>query len=217
MERVADELWNASQKQGEKYTAETLRPRLRSIMTPWMGEGFFADVVVLVEGEDDRAAIQGFANSINHDLDGRGITIIPCFGKTNLDRPLIIFRQLGIPVYVIWDGDYGVKNANPEDNKRLLRLLDKPKQDWPDFSEKSSTCFKVNLEKTLKDEMGEESFNQWLLEAKDQFGIAKNKHALKNPAVIEQIIEKATSYDKSSKTLERIIENIISLKSPPGH
>ena len=34
-------------------------------MTPWMGEGFFADVVVLVEGEDDRAAILGYANRRN--------------------------------------------------------------------------------------------------------------------------------------------------------
>ena len=57
MESVAYELWDASDRQGEMFTAGTLKPRLQSIMTPWMGEGFFADVVVLVEGEDDRAAI----------------------------------------------------------------------------------------------------------------------------------------------------------------
>ena len=28
--------------------SETLRPRLQALMTPWMNEGFFADVVVLV-------------------------------------------------------------------------------------------------------------------------------------------------------------------------
>ena len=47
MDAVADELWTASNQQREKYTAETLRPRLHAIMTPWMSEGFFADVVVL--------------------------------------------------------------------------------------------------------------------------------------------------------------------------
>ena len=57
MDAVAEELWRANGSQGEKYTAETLLPRLRSIMTPWVNEGFFADTVVLVEGEDDRAAI----------------------------------------------------------------------------------------------------------------------------------------------------------------
>lgn len=213
MERVADELWHAGQKQGEKYTAKTLQPRLRSIMTPWMGEGFFAEVVVLVEGEDDRAAILGFAKSMNHDLDGRGITVIPCFGKANIDRPLVIFRQLGIPVYVVWDGDYGVKDAKPEHNRYLLRLLDKPELDWPNFGEESSACFKVNLEKTLQDEMGEESFAQWLLEAQQRLGIAKKKHALKNPAVLEQIVEKATSNGKTSGSLEKIIEKITSLKT----
>ena len=215
MEKVADELWNAGDRQREKYTAETLKPRLRSIMTPWMGEGFFADVVVLVEGEDDRAAILGFAKSMNHDLDGKGITVIPCFGKANIDRPLVIFRQLGIPVYVVWDGDCGVKNAKPEDNRYLLRLLGKPEQDWPNFGEESSACFKVNLEKTLEDEMDKEAFTRWLSEAQQQLGIAKKKHALKNPAVIEQVVEKATSNGKTIRSLERIIENIIALKTQP--
>ncbi|MDE0200770.1 MAG: ATP-dependent endonuclease [Caldilineaceae bacterium] len=215
MEKVADELWRAKQKQGEKYTSETLQPRLRSIMTPWMGEGFFAEVVVLVEGEDDRAAILGFAKSMNQDLDGRGITVIPCFGKANIDRPLVIFRQLGIPVYVVWDGDYGVKDAKPEDNRYLLRLLEKPEEDWPSFGEESSACFKVNLEKTLQGEMGEESFMQWLSEAQLDLSIAKKKHALKNPAVIEQVVEKAISNGKTCRSLERIIEAIIALKIRP--
>ena len=70
MESVANELWDASDRQGEMFTADTLKPRLQSIMTPWMGEGFFADVVVLVEGEDDRAAILGFARSKECDFDG---------------------------------------------------------------------------------------------------------------------------------------------------
>ena len=133
MESVANELWDASDRQGEMFTADTLKPRLQSIMTPWMGEGFFADVVVLVEGEDDRAAILGFARSKECDFDGLGITVIPCSGKSSIDRPLLIFRQLGISVYVVWDGDYGGNDAKPEDNRYLLRLLGKPEQDWPEF------------------------------------------------------------------------------------
>jgi len=213
LEKVADELWHAGQRQGEKYTAETLQPRLRTIMTPWMGEGFFADVVVLVEGEDDRAAILGIANSMNHNFDGEGIAIIPCFGKSNIDRPLIIFRQLEIPVYVVWDGDSGVKDAKSEDNRYLLRLLDRPEQDWPNFVEQSSACFKVNLEKTLEDEVGEEFFAQWLSEAQQQLGIAKKKHALKSPSVIEYIVRNAASSGKNVKVLEKIIKSIAALKT----
>ena len=215
MAKVADELWHAGNRQGEKYTAETLRPRLQSILTPWMGEGFFADVVVLVEGEDDRAAISGIAKSMDHDLDSEGIAVIPCFGKTNIDRPLVIFRQLDIPVYVVWDGDSDARDPKPEDNKYLLRLLGRPEQDWPDFVEESSACFKVNLEKTLEDEMGKETFTKWLSEAQRQLGIAKKKHALKNPTVIEQVVGKAASNGKAIKSLEKIIENIIALKIQP--
>ena len=213
MEKVAEELWNAGDRQLDKYTAETLRPRLHTIMTPWMGEGFFADVVVLVEGEDDRAAILGFAKSMKHDFDSEGITVIPCFGKTNIDRPLIIFRQLGIPVYVVWDGDFDGSDTKQEVNRRLLRLLGKTEQDWPSFVEQSSACFRVKLEKTLEDEIGKENFAYWLSEAQSELGIAKKKHALKNPAIIGDVVEKAASKGKTSSSLEEIIENIVTLKT----
>ena len=215
MGAVASELWLASDRQSERYTADTLNPRLRSMMTPWMGEGFFADVVVLVEGEDDRAAILSFAKSKKCDFDGMGISVIPCSGKPSIDRPLVIFRQLGISVYVVWDGDRGGNNAKPEVNKRLLRLLDKPDQDWPHFVADSSACFQVNLEKTLEDEIGRESFIQWLSEAQQIFGIDTKKDALKSPALFEYVIAKATQSGKTSGTLESIVEKIVSLKSQP--
>ena len=215
MEAVASELWLASDRRGEKFTADTLKPRLQSMMTPWMGEGFFADVVVLVEGEDDRAAILGFARSKKCDFDGLGITVIPCSGKSSIDRPLLIFRQLGISVYVVWDGDCGGNDARPEENKYLLRLLRKPEQDWPDFVEDSSACFGVKLEKTLEDEIGREFFTQWLSEAQQEFGIAKKEHALKNPAIFEYVVDKAASSSKTSKSLDSIVENIVALKNQP--
>ena len=212
MEAVAEELRHASGKQDEKFTADTLRPRLHSLMTPWMGEGFFADVVVLVEGEDDRAAILGYARSKKCDLDSLGITVIPCFGKNNLDRPLAIFRHLGISVYVIWDGDWG-KEDGKQTNRKLLRLLNEPEQDWPSFVGDSGACFKVKLEDTLQDEIGREDFGTWLSEAQHQLGFLEKKHALKNPATIDCIIAKAALHDKTSRSLEDITENIVALKT----
>ena len=212
MESVANELWEASDGEGEMFTADTLRPRLQSIMTPLMGEGFFADVVVLVEGEDDRAAILGHARSKDCDFDGVGITVIPCSEKSGIDRPLLIFRQLGISVYVVWDGDYGGNDAKPEENRYLLRLLGEPEQDWPESVGDSFACFRVELEKILQDEIGSESFIQWLAEAQQAFGIAKKEHALKNPAVHEYVVDKAASSGKTSVSLESIVENIVALR-----
>ncbi len=211
MDQVARELWCASVSRQDEYTAETLRPRLQAIMTPWMNEGFFANLVVLVEGEDDRAAILGVASSMHHDFDSMGIAVIPCFGKNNLDRPLVIFRQLGIPIFVVWDSDYCSNNASPESNKYLLRLLGEPEEDWPAFVRESCACFKCNLEKTLEHEIGRDLFDELLSNAKAEYGIEKREQALKTATVIQRVVEDATSRGSVSDSLNRIVSSIVRL------
>lgn len=213
LSKVAEEIWIAKGKEGEMFTEETMRPRLQSIMTPWMNEGFFADVVVLVEGEDDRAAILGTSKALNKDFDSAGISVIPCMGKNNIDRPLTIFKLLGIPFYVIWDSDQGDKDSNPAENRYLLRLLGQTEEDWPNKVGEQFACFKVNLETTLEEEIGKEMFEEYLSEIQKEFGIAKKEQALKNPLVIQSIIEKVNIEGKNSSTLNKIIENIMLLKS----
>ena len=216
MEAVAVELGRANNASPETYRAETLRPRLHAIMTPWMGEGFFADVVVLVEGEEDRAAILGFAEARGYAFDSMGIAVIPCFGKRNLDRPLVIFRHMGVPTYVVWDGDSDSSDPKPADNKYLMRLLDIPEQDWPCFVMDTAACFKKNLEKTLEQEIGEDTFAQLLSNAQEEFGIPKKAHALKNPVVIRRIVEGAASQGTSCQSMEQIVEGVVALRAEIG-
>jgi putative ATP-dependent endonuclease of the OLD family len=79
LDNVAEAVWKADGKQKEKFTATTMLPRLQTIMTPWMSEGFFADVAVLVEGEDDRAAILGAAKATKGlEMESEGFSVIPC-------------------------------------------------------------------------------------------------------------------------------------------
>ena len=174
-----------------------------------MSEGFFADVAVLVEGDDDRAAILGTAKAMGHDLESMGFAVIPCGGKTNLDRPSVIFRQLGIPVYLVWDGDKGESGAKPEENHRLLRLMGRDAEDWPCHVDDHFACFDRNLETTVRHEIGEEQFDQLLLDCQNGFCIPKKKHAIKNPAVIETIILKAEAIGCTSPTLKNIVARII--------
>lgn len=213
---VAEKLWDACGCQGDKYTADTLRPRLQAVMTPWVNEGFFADVVVLVEGEGDRAAILGMAQSVSTDFDADGISVIPCMGKNSLDRPMVIFSQLGIPVYVVWDSDHGEKDAKPEVNRYLLRLVGEAEDDWPSEVAACHACFKTKLEVVLSEEIGKELFDQKLAEVQQQLGITNRKDALKNPAVLLKIIEKAASEGKVSATLKSIIEKIVAQKPQRG-
>src|SRR6185437_13265968 len=48
LDALAEIVWKADGEPENKYTGATLLPRLKPIMTPWVSEGFFADVVILV-------------------------------------------------------------------------------------------------------------------------------------------------------------------------
>lgn len=212
---VALALWTAQGSKGERYTADTLLARLQSLMTPWMSEGFFADLVVLVEGEDDRAALSGTATGLGHDLDSLGVAVIPCGGKSNLDRPLLIFRSLDIPVYVIWDSDRGVANADPKRNEYMLRLVGAAEADWASVVEDSYAAFEVDLGRTVAGELGE-GFDKLVSDAQQEFGIPKKAHAMKNPRVVEWIMHTALESGRSSPTMERIVQKIVEAASRSG-
>jgi energy-coupling factor transporter ATP-binding protein EcfA2 len=210
-DEIAEKLWIANGSTGPKYVGETLMPRLQSIMTPWMSEGFFARAVALVEGEDDRAALLGMAKVMNCDLESEGISVIPCGGKVSMDRPSAIFQQLGIPTYVVWDGDKGENDSKPEDNHRLLRMLGRNPVDWPSEISSRFAVFERDLETTLREELGAAEFDRWLSECQKEFCIPKRKHALKNPRVIATIIQAGEAVGKTSASLRQICKLILAL------
>ena len=214
LDEVAKIIEMADGKPEGTYSGRTLEPRLQTLMTPWLNEGFFADVAVLVEGEEDRAAILGIATTLGHDLESIGISVIPCMGKTNLDRPIAIFSKLGIEVYAIWDGDYEGKNAKPEDNHRLLRLFKQPIEDWPETVTEHFACFKKKLNTTLRGEIGEKLFDLCCDTACECLSLDKNKYAFKNPQVIHETINDAQKHGGLSETLEKIVEQIVALRKP---
>lgn len=212
LDKVASVIERAHRRPKGSFSAEALRPRLQTLMTPWMNEGFFANVAVLVEGEEDRAAILGTASALGSDLESLGVSVIPCMGKTNLDRPAAIFMELEIPVYVIWDSDVGGQSANPEENHRLLRLLGQPEQDWPEMVSDQFACFESKLSVTLRKEIGEALYDGILEECCRDFHMVRRKYALKNPLVVKEIIDRARSQGKASGTLEKIVSSILALR-----
>jgi predicted ATP-dependent endonuclease of OLD family len=200
-------------------------------MTPWVNEGFFARVIVLVEGEDDCAAIHGIARSLSLDFDGCGISVIPVQGKRSLDRPAIIFQEFGIPVFVVWDSDEGKGatsgtcslcqrqldgKADPADNRRLLRITGGPESDWPSGVGANYCCFKNDLEHVLKEEIGDSLFEDSLATCQSEFGIKTRKHALKNPSIVRAIIENAKKAGKTPTTLNSLVEKIGALGKSSG-
>ncbi len=215
LEDFAKEIEAALGKPAGDFTGETFRARLASIMTPWMNEGFFADVVVLVEGEDDRAAILGAAKAAEVDFDSIGVAVIPCSGKTSIDRPLVIFRHLAIPVYVVWDGDRGKdgnngkRDSRAQTNRYLCRLLGRTEEDWPLFVGKHAACFEMDLETTLRDEIGGH-FETYREEAQVELGLENQN--LKNPKLVERILESAAKDGISSSSLGTIVNRVVALQ-----
>lgn len=68
-------------------------------------EGFFSDKVVLVEGDTDKCVIEAIAERRSTPLDAHGVSILQMGGKSNLRIPFAILSALGVPVYVVVDGD----------------------------------------------------------------------------------------------------------------
>jgi putative ATP-dependent endonuclease of OLD family len=213
LKAVAARLWLSTDRQGQPFTAETLAPRLQAIMTPWMNEGFFANLVVLVEGEDDVAAIQGTAHSRNISLDSLDIAVIPCGGKNNVDRPALIFSMLEIPTYIIWDSDKNKspKDAHPDTNRRLLRLLGEAEENFPGKVAKNFACFECNLESTLELELGHDIVQSCKQEIAQELGDAKPEDSLKRPALFSKLLTKARLNGHESTTLNSILDKILSL------
>ncbi len=217
LQAVADLLSNAQDQGGQPFTAVSLKARMTALMTPWMNEGFFADCVVLVEGEDDRAAIVGTAKHLHHDLESAGVAVIPCGGKTNIDRPLVAFRALGIPAYVVFDGDADCptneRADSSERNRSLQRLLGvDPPVDFPaDGVFDTYAVYQDTLEKILQSEAGQELFLRVLSEFKTANGFKKHKQALKNPAFAQQLLTAMPPDAVANGTLKKIVDRIWAL------
>lgn len=185
--------------------------QLHAVMTPLMNEGFFADAVVLVEGEEDRAALLGDASNRDIDLESKGFSIIPCLGKSNITRPGLIFRKLGIPMYLIWDGDKGGKQPDPALNHILLKLMGQPPQDWPSIITERFACFEKTLAETLHSEIGKDNYERALGLARKKYSIRRRAHAVKNPVVIAEIFRTCKIDNLHSNTLEEIMDEILKM------
>ena len=84
-------------------------------------EAFFAELVVLVEGETDKAVIESLAERETISLDGYGIAVVDVGGKGNLKISWSILRGLDIPCYVIFDEDEPGDAATETLRSLLLR------------------------------------------------------------------------------------------------
>ena len=196
--------------------AKSLKGRLRAIMTIELSEGYFADKVVLVEGIEDKAVIQAIDQYSENKFDSKGIVVIPVIGKNNLDRPSLIFQNLGIPVYMIFDTDSD-KPSKIDENKKINTVLMKIMGETTISNpmemiiQNNYALLDPNMTDFIKNAVGDSLYTQIMAELKIEYEFPIEKDCRKNYNVMTDFIKKVYKAGKSIPELEEIIEKIYNL------
>lgn len=128
--------------------AKVITARWDLVCTQHLSEALFADAVLLVEGDGDKAVFEGIASRDRH-LAIDGIAVAAAQGKDHLYIPHAILSELGIPTLTVFDNDSGCagrmeeKNRKPTDirntvqqhkdhNRAILRYFDMDEEDYPE-------------------------------------------------------------------------------------
>lgn len=117
-------------------------------------EAMFARKVILVEGESEVLILPYFFDLIGYDYIAKGITIVRCGGKSEIDRFYRLYSEFGIPCFALFDGDR--QNIGKQDeeatikkNKAILSLFNCT-EDFPDgVVHENYLGFEYRLEENL--------------------------------------------------------------------
>lgn len=108
----------AKRLDGSGVTDVALRSRWDQMCTKNLAEAFFAAAVVLVEGDTDKAILDGIAAREGQSaLEVEGVTVAYSGGKQHLFTPHAILAELSIPTLVVFDNDKGGGSRMRADGK----------------------------------------------------------------------------------------------------
>jgi putative ATP-dependent endonuclease of the OLD family len=80
-------------------------------------EGFFAERVILVEGDTDAAVLEVCVEKLGYSLDSYGIVVLASESKDGMKIPFGLLRELQVQTFVVFDGDaLGAERKHPEDS-----------------------------------------------------------------------------------------------------
>ena len=217
LEQAGKELAIVCNADPSTYTKDTFRAHAMSVINTIVNEGLFADIVVVVEGQTELGALWKLQEIKNKNWSKLGISIVPAGGKNNIDRPIVIFRGLKIPSYFIFDGDGQFKGKKEEKeaierNHCCLRLAGHAEEDFPETQvHETWAVFKYELEETIKDELGEDTFATIRDQVAKELGYLESNRVFKNIEGATHFIEHVYNEKKQLPTMEKIVETITQL------
>ena len=214
----------------EDFSAVTGKPlkndsailvKVHQILQPTLSEMFFTQRLVFVEGLEDVAYIQAWMI-----LSGRwgefrrlGCHIVPCSGKSEIIRPALIARGLGIPHVAIFDSDSSKQGKKDEalhrsDNTSLIRIFGGhesfvfPKDTvWSTRYVAWAHDFSTAVEEDIRNQIGDKLFELIKGEVCSEFDYAGdlNKAAL----YIGTLLTVAQQHGATSKSLDCLCDWLI--------
>ncbi len=218
LNEATSEMAKVCNRNSSNFTRDGFMARAMSVMNTVVNEGYFADVVVVVEGLSDVGALWKLQEIMNKNWSGLGIAIVPAGGKNNIDRPTVIFRGLSIPTYFIFDADAHLigkdgENDAKDRNHRYLKLAGVSPEDFPDTQiNKTWAVINKNLEKLLEEELGTEVFQSIRGNVASELGYENPRDVCKNIEGIIRLIEMAYEQGHKIPTLEKIVEMVTRLQ-----
>jgi len=210
---------NVKTKLNGTVDAAQVSRQLDGIVTELLSVALFAARALLVEGHTDAAVFYGVGdrNAVGR-LESQGLSIVPAGGKGGIPLVHAILSCLGIPTYVLFDGDSGfearakdVGRKQPEidaertklstENRWLLNYLGETEVDFPsDQVGDRVATLSDHLESYLKSNWPEWITSYAAIEAAAGFRLAKNQYAYRTatleakgtvPEMLKQILTKA--------------------------
>lgn len=189
------------------FTARSFVTRAVPVLNSIVNEGLFASVAVVVEGDSDVAALWAMQARLKQRWDEKGIVVIAAGGKTNIDRPVVVFSGLGIPTFFVFDGDKGVKQVKdaPKSNRLLLTLAGENPTDFPPTEcWARAAAFETDIETYLQSVVGADYIAMRDKCAAD-CGHDRPSKAMKSSEVMALFLDRAQEAKKEFKALEKIV------------
>lgn len=173
-------------KPEDAWSAELMAAKLHTFRGE-TAEGFFSKCAVLVEGPGDKAILDAWFKVNDRDPHAEGIVVVEAHGKNNLGKPIIIFQELGIPCFWIFDNDKSnskIQDANKiRENRALQRMAKIDETSCTDFPTGVFDRFAVwdgTIENYVRDVAGKQ-FDQLAGTISEKYDIPPSD-CLKSPA-----------------------------------
>ncbi len=182
------------------------------IFTREVCEGFFADKVILTEGETDRAILEASYLSKGRNVHSESIAVIAPGGKSKLDKPGYIFRSLGIPTHIVFDNDANKapEKQKPDLNKLIQKVcgVENP-EDWPEVCVTTHTAIGGDLESYMRSRLGE-LYDTLFSQVATDYGLSVEE-IKKTPAALSSVFVLSENHQIEYPLFDEIIAQVDAL------